>query len=277
MRKLTTVTTEAAVPSVPQRPLIFRQDARQPLASASLTTSGGIRENFEGGFGTRAFLEGETIVRCERDSGTGTTVRGEDLYADRAEIQDGSLIVDAVLTSPPYPGVYDYLSYARSARSKLGRLSEKPDTVNNNTSCLGAVGALGFAGNSSVFVESPVPSGRNWAPEWTDGEVGAMSDVRRRRRREALSQTTSTQDKWERDQKDWLLATTSAVRAGGRLGIMIGDGDGVDTRSSLLRTVKWFDEDGATSLSVVGWATLRAAEAAKRNMRTEHLVLLERS
>ncbi|CAM9434581.1 unnamed protein product [Choristocarpus tenellus] len=30
--------------------------------------------------------------------------------------------VDAVLTSPPYPGVYDYLGYARSVRALLGEL-----------------------------------------------------------------------------------------------------------------------------------------------------------
>lgn len=32
------------------------------------------------------------------------------------------MVFDAVLTSPPYPGVYDYLAHARSARSQLGAL-----------------------------------------------------------------------------------------------------------------------------------------------------------
>lgn len=272
VKTLTGAATTAAAPFVPQKPLIFRQDARQPLGGALLTTSvvGG-KAIREGGLQTTAFLEEEATVRGERFSGTRATGgQREDLHTDR-------LVVDTVLTSPPYPGVYDYLSHARLARSKLGRLSERPASVDSDTSCLG--GGMGSC-DTSMFVDSPVPSGRDWGSEWTDGEVGAMSEARRRRRRrsEALSQETSTRDKWENDQKDWLLATTSAVRAGGRLGIMIGDGDGMDTRSSLLRTVGSLDrEDDVASLGVVGWATLRAAKGARRSMRTEHLVLLEKS
>lgn len=275
VKTLTGVATTAAAPSVPRRPLIFRQDARQPVSRASLTTSvTGGKANREGVLQTTDFFEEEATVRGERFGGTRTTGgQSEDLHTDRGGRHHGRLVVDAVLTSPPYPGVYDYLSHARLARSKLGRLSESPASVDNDTSCLG--GGLGSS-DTSLFVESPVPRGRNWGSEWTDGEVGAMSEARRRRRSEAFSQEASTRNKWESDQEDWLRATTSALRAGGRLGIMIGDGDGIDTRSSLLRTVGLLDrQNDVASLGVVGWATLRAAKGARRSMRTEHLVLLE--
>eukprot|EP00752_Nemacystus_decipiens_P004426 g4040.t2 len=150
---------------------------------------------------------------------------------------------------------------AISVRSKLGRLS--------TTSCGG--------GQDSVFLD-PVPSGRNWGSAWTVGELGARSEVRRQRRSDALSdgrEAFARGTKWENDQKDWLLATTRALRAGGRLGIMIGNGDGINTRSSLLRTVAVLGKEAA--LEVVGWVTLRAAAGTRRSMRTEHLVLLERS
>ena len=169
----------------------------------------------------------------------------------------GPGLVDAVLTSPPYPGVYDYLSHARQARSKLGRLSESSGGVTP----------------SSAFLDIDVPTGRNWTSAWTDGEVGSKSVSRRRRRSEAFrDEEMSKEMAWENDQMDWLLATTSALRAGGRLGIMIGDGDGLDTRSSLLRTVDML----AGAVGVVGWATFRAAEGARRRMRTEHMIVLEK-
>lgn len=171
--------------------------------------------------------------------------------------------VDTVLTSPPYPGVYDYLSHARQARSTLGRLSER---------------SRGGSA-SSEFLDVEVPSGRNWASAWTDGEVGSKSVSRRRRRRseEAFRDEMSKETAWEHDQKEWLCAIASASRAGGRLGIMIGDGDGIDTRSSLLRTVEMLRKEGkAGAVGVIGWATLRMAADARRRMRTEHIIVLEK-
>lgn len=241
--------TSAAPSSLSQKPLIFRRDARQPLAAHNLTSLAGLKDG-EIGFETSAFVvEGST----ERNqSGEGTKVEQGIPFG---------LVVDTVLTSPPYPGVYDYLSHARLTRSRLGRLSAKSYDE----------------GEDSSFLD-PVPSGRNWASAWTVGEVGARSEVRRRRRIEASSgdeDASIRETKWENDQKGWLLATASALRAGGRLAIMIGDGDGIDTRSSLLGTVKMLGKEAA--LEMAGWVTLRAAEGTRRSMRTEHLILLEKS
>lgn len=254
IKSLTAAAMSTAPSSSPQKPLIFRRDARRPLDDSNFKNL--LRsEDGESAFETSAFVFGES----------GSTETGPRGKAGKGE-QDTpfGLVVDTVLTSPPYPGVYDYLSHARSTRSKLGRLS--------TTSCHDG----GKYKDSSLFLD-PVPCGRNWGSAWTVGEVGAKSEVRRRRRSEASSdkhEISSRETKWENDQKDWLLATTSALKAGGRLGIMIGDGDGIDTRSSLLGAVETFPE---AALEVVGWVTLRAAEGTRRSMRTEHLVLLEKS
>lgn len=242
IKRLTAAATSSAPSSSPHKPLIFRQDAREPLTMMSVAGEKGER-----GSEFSAVFES---LRSTRGQG------GEGAIGDR-DIPHG-LVVDAVLTSPPYPGVYDYLSHARLTRSRLGRLSIDG----------------GGGKDSSVFLD-PVPNGRNWAPAWTAGEVGARSEARRRRRSEAFSDDEESSTKWEIDQKAWLLATSSAMRAGGRLGIMIGDGDGIDTRSSLLRSVEMLGKEAA--FEVGGWVTLRAAEGARRNMRTEHLILLEKS
>lgn len=252
------------------------------------------------------------------------------------------MVFDAVLTSPPYPGVYDYLGHARSARSQLGvlprphmspsrpadsssgrRPGNRPadataaaalvDEGNDNdlVACRGKGGTeidvAACQGGESVFIDSAVPSGRDWPSNWTDGEIGARSEVRRRARRNAaFSGVNSTETgptgvslgeagmqagkdgdisgldrKWADDQKEWLAATTRVLRSGGgRIAVMVGDGDGVDTRSSLLEGVEELgrrEDEGGLGLRVVGWATLRAARDARRSMRTEHLVLLEKS
>lgn len=281
--------------------------------------------------GSAAGIIGESAAGKIRDSSV-TGVEG---------IPAG-MVFDAVLTSPPYPGVYDYLGHARSARSQLGALprphmtpsrpagstsgrrpGDRPadaaatviDEGNDNdlAACRGKGGTEidveACQGGESVFIDSAVPSGRDWPSNWTDGEIGARSEVRRRARRNAaFSGVNSTETdptggslgeagmqaekggdisglgrKWADDQKEWLAATSRVLRSGGgRIAVMVGDGDGVDTRSSLLEGVEELgrrEGEGGSGLGlrVVGWATLRAARDARRSMRTEHLVLLEKS
>lgn len=227
---------------------------------------------------------------------------------------------DVVLTSPPYPGVYDYLSYARYARSQLGALPRLPKPF-PETSTVIAENALSSSANgdggnvggmlkqqviksqsisASVYVDSPVPSGREWPSGWTDGEIGSKSEGRRRWRNSVSShQNPEAQEeisvgeagldlgrndgglatKWTEDQREWLAATACALRAGGgRMAVMVGDGENIDTRLSLLQEVEALGKGGHEGrLEVVGWATFRKAEGAKRSMRTEHLILLEKS
>lgn len=270
-----------------------------------------------------------------RDSATGER-------RDRATGVEGipaGIVFDAVLTSPPYPGVYDYLGHARSARSQLGalprpnmtpsrpaestsarrpegRLADAATVViddgndDNLAACQGKGGPeidlAASEGGVSMFIDSAVPSGRNWPSNWTDGEIGAKSEVRRRARRNAAfsglnpaeagqgvsleragfqaekgGEISESSRKWADDQKEWLVATTRVLKSGGgRMAVMVGDGDGVDTRSSLVEGVEELGRskgEEELGLRVVGWATLRAAKDARRSMRTEHVILLERS
>ena len=273
----------------------------------------------------------ETMDSAAGVIGDSSAGRIKNSAADVEGIPAG-MVFDAVLTSPPYPGVYDYLGHARSTRSQLGalprpkrkpsqpadasgrrpggRLTDAAIVSDGNDDDLAACQRKGgtaidraaFQGEVSVFIDSAVPRGRDWPSNWTDGEIGAKSEVRRRARRNAVcSGVNSTETgeevslgemgfqvkggegldrKWADDQKEWLVATTRLLRSGGRMAVMVGDGDGVDTRSSLVEGVEELgrhEGEERLRLRVMGWATLRAARDARRSMRTEHLILLERS
>lgn len=319
--ELTTAASVAAGPSLPPAPLLIHRDARQPLwfsAFSSMegcgkpSTSGDGEKKYDGRCATSAASEARPSASCDtvesRLAGCGKhREMREGLKNSAGELYGIStaLRFDAVLTSPPYPGVYDYLGHARHARSRLGALPRpKPlgetSVLNSSREVSGIFGDDGICGkrSTSVFVDSPVPSGRDWPPYWTEGEIGAKAEARRQRRTAASSRGNAEPcrgvsitdgeaevygralaTKWAKDQRDWLIATARALRdGGGRMAIMVGDGNGVDTRLSLLEEVdamaRGREEVG---LRVVGWATLRAAERAKRSMRTEHLILLEKS
>ncbi|CAN0004844.1 unnamed protein product [Scytosiphon promiscuus] len=224
--RLTQAAIEGAAPALPQKPIIIRRDAR--------------------------------TVGVSRDAFADSEEQGTD---SREKVQVSGDF-HAVLTSPPYPGVYDYLAHARQTRSGLGKMAQQG----------------GQKSSASLFVESHVPTGRDWSEVWTSGEIGSKQRIRKARRREANSGEESSREiEWQRDQRDWLAATSSALKIGGRICILIGDGDGVDTRSSILKTVGELQEQNAMApLELVGWATLKAAEGTRRNMRTEHLLLLEK-
>lgn len=227
MERLTEAAIDGATPFLPKKPVIVRCDARTANKCCTVAYS-----------------------------------KEQALVSDAKQISDDSLF-HAVLTSPPYPGVYDYLAHARQTRSGLGEMAHQS----------------GQKSSASLFLESRVPTGRDWAKVWTSGEIGSKQRIRKARRREAsLGEESTREAEWERDQRDWLEATGSALRTGGRMCILIGDGDGVDTKSSILRTVEELRRQNATaSLELVGSATFKTAEGARRSMRTEHLVLLERT
>lgn len=248
VKNLTRAATAGAAPCLPQTPVIIRRDARHPLPFG-VDVGVGETENVHGG-GL------ENLAACFEQK---VPVGGH-------ERNSNSLVFDAVLTSPPYPGVYDYLAHARQVRSVMGRLGSTEESRSR----------------TSLFFDSRVPTGRNWSDEWVIGEIGSKRKIRRDRKREAYSgdsedANTSREADWETDQKDWILATTNALKVGGRMGIMLGDGDGVDTRSSLLRTLEALQKpEGGAALDVLGWATFRSAAGARRRMRTEHIILMEK-
>ena len=108
------------------------------------------------------------------------------------------------MTSPPYPGVYDYLSTAREERAKLGSFDGAAEAL-----------VMGLKGN---------PSGRDgWPDEWkSNNEMGARKALRRR--------ATEFAGTWQSDHEAWLRAVAAAGAR--RAAIVIGDGPGVDALES---------------------------------------------
>lgn len=304
--KLTMVVATATTPSAPPTPVLVHRDARTPVATGPSSTSASPR----GSASFDASRAGSEVSPDRTVEEIGGIEPKRDVHG-MGSIPEG-LIVDAVLTSPPYPGVYDYLGHARQARSQLGdfpgarRASIAEVSASLGSEAEEACGSekvrAGRDGPSEVwqrcgFVESPVPGGRDWPSDWTNGEIGAKSNNRRLQRQAissmfevqsedgAFSTRAGTRAKsalatnWENDQKRWLMETTRVLRAdGGRMAVMIGNGDGIDTRSSLIRDVLELNKSKEEGIvEVIGWATLKATEGARRNMRTEHLVLLQKS
>ena len=148
--------------------------------------------------------------------------------------------VDAVVTSPPYPAVYDYLSSARSARHFTADVS---------------------VGHSELAFDSvAVPSGRDWSRDWdSGGEIGSKQSLKK-----APRDFDAT---WQADQEKWLGRVHAALKPGGRAAINIGDGtnDIVDTKRSVRAAAEG-----------VGMTFLAAATLRSRSKMTEHIVLLEK-
>ena len=152
---------------------------------------------------------------------------------------------DGLITSPPYAGVYDYLSHAREARAKLG--------------AQGAAPLMGLRGT---------PQGRDWPTTWrSTREMGA---------RKAMQRTAATfKEAWEADQRAWLTAARANLRAGGRAALLVGDGEGgIDA----LESTNAAAEDVGFRVLASATITSAIAERTQRHRgkrRPEHAILLE--
>ena len=120
------------------------------------------------------------------------------LLSDARELElsaHGLPLADALITSPPYAGVYDYLSHARQARARLGAQGASP--------------LMGLRGT---------PDGRDWPAAWrSTREMGARKAMKKA--------AAGFRDVWNADQEAWLRAARSNLRSGGRAAVMIGDGE----------------------------------------------------
>ncbi|KAK3279474.1 hypothetical protein CYMTET_12649 [Cymbomonas tetramitiformis] len=154
-------------------------------------------------------------------------------------------LVDAVLTSPPYPAVYDYLSTARQIRSR------SPPNIAEVSS--------GMHFDSTV-----VPEGRVWPEGWHEGEIGARKAMRR--------DPTSFQESWQCDTEAWMLAMKNNMKVGARAVINIGDGD--DSFICALQSIK--TASNVVGLKYIASATIRSREDIASKKRVEHAILLEK-
>ncbi|GAB5372128.1 hypothetical protein AAMO2058_001638900 [Amorphochlora amoebiformis] len=151
---------------------------------------------------------------------------------------------DAILTSPPYPAVYDYLSVAREMRAKIG-------------------------GGALMSEDNDARSGDGiravWPLEWREGELGARKTYRKTASEEGY------EAQWITDQEAWMLASVKKrLKVGGRCVVIIGDSDArwIDTLISTTEAAQ------VVGLSVEASASIHLNPDEKNPRRTEHAILL---
>ena len=208
---------------------------------------------------------------CEHTPGStpAPVIVNGDVRSVSEAVLDGS--VTSALTSPPYPGVYDYLSFARKVRAGSGAaLVDGPDGGSSGGAGSDSQGTTDDAKRHGTlrYFATAVPDDRNWPTDWNSGEFGS--------RRELRQDPRAFKDVWQEDQRAWLGVVSRALVPGGRAAVMIGDGANVDTRRS---TIDAGAVVGLTHVASVSMALTHAmADGGVWNAaRREHLVLLEKT
>jgi hypothetical protein len=199
--------------------------------------------------------------------------------------------VAAVLTSPPYPGVYDYLSYAREIRSKVGAAPATSDdtTTSIDSSSTSSSSNDGDATALASFISTALPADRNWPSDWLTDEMGAFKSLKK--------DPYGFKSTWQSDHTAWIKQLIQWLQPGGRAAIQIGDGAGVCALTSTLAaaseaagcdvaahitvgtavdTTVGSAVSSGQQLRLLASATLRSMPGTKWQMRTEHLILLEK-
>ena len=184
--------------------------------------------------------------------------------------------IDAVLTSPPYPGVYDYLSFARKVRAgsgtatKLtagaGALRDEADGVNATKETANETAKEIVPGSEGYF-KTAVPADRTWPKEWTSLEIGSRKALR--------SDPYAFKEQWQKEQEGWLGMVARSLKPGGRAAVMVGDGANINTQKSILEAG---EVCGLKGIAAVTMALSHSMEDGRvwNAARKEHLVLLEK-
>lgn len=79
-----------------------------------------------------------------------------------------------------------------------------------------------------------VPSSRHWPQEWSSSlEMGARRTLRKSRVRGEFAAA------WAASQREWLCRARACLQPGGRMAILIGDGDALDAHASTLDAARF--------------------------------------
>jgi len=158
--------------------------------------------------------------------------------------------IDGVLTSPPYPGVYNYLEFT-PAQSGLAAHIERTSSTHEH-----AISAR---------------------------EIGAKAD-----KDDLAAERThaSFEDLWQADTVAWLQAAAAVLSPAGRIAILIGDDSGINTLESITNAAATISRNASSpyTLHVLASASLSsqatrpwAKQATRgRGYRREHTILLEK-
>ncbi|CAK9081287.1 unnamed protein product [Durusdinium trenchii] len=164
--------------------------------------------------------------------------------------------VDAILTSPPYPGVYNYLPQNSNQEQQE---SDKIEAA--------ALQDFGRGAQSSSFIQI---NHFDEAAHLEAQEIGA-------RRSWASCSMTEYFEEWQSQQEQWMRLAHSCLKPGGSATLMIGNGDssrenGFDNLSSTVAAAE------AVGFEMRGWATIESCadetHRTKGMQRTEHMLHL---
>ena len=167
--------------------------------------------------------------------------------------------VDAIVTGPPYPGVYDYHSPASNWADLLGGqiLYEF---------CTPAFDIHGSKAPVKAEVSEPSSS---YAPQ---REIGQNS---------AWLQDSEFSAQWQAEQEEWLASAFENLRPGGTATLMIGDGDvdvlgdgGFDNLQPTLAAAQKAGFEVIATASIC--AKSKGPRQPKGMKRTEHMVHLRK-
>jgi len=163
-----------------------------------------------------------------------------------------AVAVAGVVSSPPYPGVYTYLDFVPAGN------------------CL------------ARHVSNTTP-----ATSYARGEIGSKAEMQAL---DTASVSDSFADRWQLDTTAWLQAVRDKLIPHGRIAILIGDENGVNTLESISAAVASLSEDtsGLASsdyqLEVIASASLTSRTTRPwarqnrrgRGYRCEHTILMEK-
>jgi DNA modification methylase len=180
--------------------------------------------------------------------------------------------VDAVLTSPPYPGVYDYVAHARMQREILTRHSQSDGVAIP----MNVLASSYEKWPATCFIETKVPKDRNWGVDFSSqSEIGAHKAMRR-------GKGQAEEETWSQEEQEWLRAVAVALKPGGLAGFVIGDHfgnfDGLASLRESVKKVGCFVEVSSATIKPNSYKSvkLKGKGLPPGNRRTEHFVLLKR-
>eukprot|EP00929_Paragymnodinium_shiwhaense_P091569 TRINITY_DN51491_c0_g1_i1.p1 TRINITY_DN51491_c0_g1~~TRINITY_DN51491_c0_g1_i1.p1 ORF type:complete len:492 (-),score=80.01 TRINITY_DN51491_c0_g1_i1:32-1312(-) len=230
--------------------------AAQSDSQRDFLSTGFIQETANGRFAKPMFLQTaerytKRLLSLRSKTSTGVNARITRCDCRQLKLNEP---VDAIITGPPYPGVYDYLNAANVAKQSLlwGDEESEESETEQSVECL--------------------PGMKNGMDE----ELGARRLWRQDTESEKPDFHTFLKA-WQKQQEEWMAAAHRNLKPGGTATLMIGDGDteevnGIDCLTSTLDAAKAVGFEVLATSSIL--STVKSGRRVKGRRRTEHMVHL---
>ena len=190
----------------------------------------------------------------------------------REKVRESVGLLDGVLTSPPYPGVFDYVEENIVVKDGEGG-SGKGANV--------AAGDEGYA-LRTMEAKPAMLGGLGGFVERVDGKIDFELEIGSKRLA-ARADADMFRQRWQEDTVAWLAAAAARLKIGGRIAMLIGNQtNGINALESVRDAVPLCGGVGY-ELRIVASASVREEDAARRPWggkwrpyRAEHTILLEK-